>query len=92
MRSQNWCAPKRAPRRAAERRIELAHLELAERLDVGEIGHVEGRDAGMRPAAARLFLARALRLVLLVDRERDAPAADGAGTGITVCVGSGNSG
>ena len=61
---------------AAERRIELAHLELPERLDIAEVGHVERQDAGMRAPAPRFFLAGALGLVLLVDRERNAPAAD----------------
>src|SRR5262245_23960588 len=62
--------------RAAERRIKLAHLELRERLDGAEIADIEGQQAGMRAPTPRLFLARALRLVFLVDRERDAAAAD----------------
>src|SRR5262249_25699772 len=58
-------------RRAAERRIELAHLELADRLDVGKIGDIERQNARVRAAAPRFLLAGALRLVFLVDRERD---------------------
>ena len=61
-------------------------------LIAAEIGHVESQDAGMRAPAPRLLLARALRLVLLVDRKRDAAAPMRSCTGITVCVGSGNSG
>src|ERR1700730_19319409 len=37
--------------RAAKGRVELADLELPERLDVGDIGDVERQYAGMRPAA-----------------------------------------
>src|SRR5262249_54850573 len=51
---------------AAERRIHLAHLELAERPDGGRITHVEGENAGMRAAAPRLLFAGALGLILLV--------------------------
>src|SRR5262245_36798570 len=58
--------------RTRERRIELAHLELPERLDVGGIGDVEGENAGMRPAAPHLLLVGALRLIFFVDREGDA--------------------
>src|SRR5215831_20091602 len=64
MRSQNWWAPKRAP---------------PERLDGAEIADVEGQKARMRAPAPRLLLARTQRLVLLVDRNRDAAAADAAG-------------
>src|SRR5215475_14227760 len=64
--------------RAAERRIELAQLELPERLDGAEVADVEGQKARMRAPAPRLLLARAQRLVLLVDRHGDAAAADAA--------------
>src|SRR5262249_34912955 len=64
--------------RAAEGRIELAHLELPERLDGAEIADIEGQQARMRATAPRLFLVRAQRLILLVDRNRDAAAADAA--------------
>src|SRR5262249_28321650 len=64
--------------RAAERRIELAPLELPERLDGAEVADIEGQKARMRAPAPRLLLARAQRLVLLVDRYRDAAAADAA--------------
>src|SRR5262245_40710806 len=59
---------------AAERGIELAHLELAKRLDRAGVADVERQDTGMGAPAPGLLLARALRLILLVDRERDAPA------------------
>src|SRR4030095_11982808 len=36
---------------AAERRIHLADLELADRLDHGRVGDVEGENAGMRAPA-----------------------------------------
>src|SRR3954447_17241855 len=62
--------------RAAEGRVELTDLKLRERLDGAEIADVEGQQARMRAPAPRLLLARALRLVLLVDRKRDAAAAD----------------
>src|SRR5215467_690210 len=61
---------------AAERGVHLAHLKLADRLDRDRVGHVEREDTRMRPPAPRLLLAGALRLVLLVDRERDATALD----------------
>src|SRR5439155_806282 len=64
---------------SGKRRIELAHLELPDRPDVAEIADVERQNTGMRAAAPRLLLARALGLVLLVDRERDAAAAGAAG-------------
>src|SRR5262249_10476782 len=64
--------------RAAEGRIELAHLELPERLDGAEIADVEGQQARMRATAPRLLLLRPQRLLLLVDRNRDAAAADAA--------------
>src|SRR5262249_1231815 len=64
--------------RAAEGRIELAHLELPERLDGAEVADIEGQQARMRAPAPRLLLARAQRLVLLVDRHSDAAAADAA--------------
>src|SRR5262249_2380961 len=41
----------------AERRIELADLELRQRLDGGEIADVEGQEAGMGAPASRLLLA-----------------------------------
>src|ERR1700737_4757172 len=63
------------PAGATKGRIELADLELAERLDVCDIGYVECQQAGMRSAAARCFLARILRLVFLIDGEGDPPAA-----------------
>src|SRR5262249_46568830 len=94
--------PEAGAARAAEGRIELAHLELSERLDGAEIADIEGQKARMRAPAPRLLLARAQRLVLLVDRLARAPPARPPraggrppmrpGTGITVCVGSGNSG
>src|SRR3954471_14751531 len=62
--------------RAAEGRVELTDLKLRERLDGAEIADVEGQQARMRASAPRLLLVRALRLVLLVDRKRDAAAAD----------------
>src|SRR6266702_4995915 len=65
--------------RAAEGRIELAHLELPERLDGAEVADIEGQQARMRAPAPRLLLARAQGLVLLVDRNRDAAAIDAAG-------------
>ena len=65
--------------RAGKRRIELAHLEQRQRLDVGIIADIEGRNAGMQAAAARLFFIGALRLVFFVDGERDALAPDLAG-------------
>src|SRR5262249_62105693 len=52
--------------RAAEGRIELAHLELSDRPDGGEIADVEGQDAGMRAPAPRRLLVRAQGLALLV--------------------------
>src|SRR5262249_22887933 len=61
---------------AAERRIHLAHLELADRPDRGRVGDIERQDAGVRAPAPRFLLARALRLVLLIDRNRDAAALD----------------
>src|SRR5215831_3977030 len=64
--------------RAAEGRIELTHLELPERLDGAEIADIEGQQARMRAPAPRLLLARAQRLVLLVDRNCDAAASDAA--------------
>src|SRR5262245_52223656 len=64
--------------RAAEGRIELAHLELSERLDGAEVADIEGQHARMRAPAPRLLLARAQRLVLLVDRHGDSTAADAA--------------
>src|SRR5215468_5498774 len=64
--------------RAAEGRIELAHLELSERLDGTEVADIERQQARMRAPAPRLLLARAQRLVLLVDRHGDAAAADAA--------------
>src|SRR5262249_22840078 len=64
--------------RAAEGRIELAHLELPERLDGAEIADIEGQKTRMRATASRLLLARAQRLALLVDRHGDAAAADAA--------------
>ena len=66
-------------RRAGERRIEFAHLEQRQRLHVGIVRHVEQRNAGMQPAAARLFFIGALRLILFVDGERDTLAADLSG-------------
>ena len=57
-----------------------------------KVGHVEHRNAGMRAPAAALLLLGALRLVFLVDGERDALAVELAGTGMKVCVGSGNGG
>src|SRR5262245_62502374 len=62
--------------RAAEGRIELAHLELSERLDGTEVADIERQQARMRAPAPRLLLARAQRLVLLVDRHGDAAAAE----------------
>src|SRR3954467_4338300 len=62
--------------RAAEGRVELTDLKLRERLDGAEIADVEGQQARMRASAPRLLLVRALRLVLLVDRKRNAAAAD----------------
>src|SRR5262249_12979601 len=59
----------------AERRIELADLELRQRLDGGEIADVEGQEAGMGAPASRLLLPCAYRLILLVDPNRDASAA-----------------
>src|SRR5262249_8728141 len=67
------------PAGAAEGRIELAHLKLPERLDGAEIADVEGQKARMRAPAPRLLLARAQRLILLIDRHGDAAAADAAG-------------
>src|SRR5262249_33531273 len=64
--------------RAAEGRIELAHLKLSERLDGADVADIEGQKARMRAPAPRLLLARTQRLVLLVDRNRDAAAADAA--------------
>src|SRR5262245_37622803 len=64
--------------RAAEGRIELAHLELSERLDGAEVADIEGQKARMRAPAPRLLLTRAQRLIFLVDRNRDAAAADAA--------------
>src|SRR5205807_8486735 len=52
---------------AAERRVELADLELRQRLDGGEIADVEGQEARMRASAPRLLLGLAQRLVLFVD-------------------------
>src|SRR5215831_11177141 len=70
--------PEAGAARAAEGRIELAHLELPERLDSAEVADIEGQEARMRAPAPRLLLARAQRLVLLVDRHGDAAAADAA--------------
>ena len=50
--------------------------ELAERLDVREIGDIERENTGVRTAAARFLFARALRLILLVDGERNTAAPD----------------
>src|SRR5437870_1285132 len=68
--------PEAGAARAAEGRIELAHLELSERLDGAEIADIESQQARMRAPASRLLLVRAQRLVLLVDRNGDAAAAD----------------
>src|SRR5215510_9214264 len=43
---------------AAEGRIELAHLELPERLDSAKIADIEGQQARMRAPAPRLLLVR----------------------------------
>src|SRR5262249_56169039 len=64
--------------RAAEGRIELAPLELPQRLDGAEVADIEGQQARMRATGPRLLLARAQRLVLLVDRNCDAAASDAA--------------
>src|SRR5437868_6413235 len=61
---------------AAERRIHLADLELTDGLDRGRVGDVEGENAGVRAPAPGAFLVRALRLVFLIDRKRDAAALD----------------
>src|SRR5436309_6257003 len=62
----------------AESRIQLADLELRQRLDGGEIADIEGQEARMRASASLLLLAGTERLVLLIDGNGDAPAADPA--------------
>src|SRR5262245_65816745 len=61
---------------AAEGRIHLADLELADRPDRSRIGHVESENAGMCTPAPRRLLVRALCLVFLIDRKCDAAALD----------------
>src|SRR5258708_32550866 len=61
--------PEAGAARAAEGRIELAHLELSERLDGTEIADTEGQQARMRAPARRPLPVRPPRLVLLVDRQ-----------------------
>src|SRR5262249_58451579 len=62
--------------RAAEGRIELAHLELPDRLDGAEIADVEGQDAGMRAPAPRRLLVRGQGLVLFVAGNGNASPGD----------------
>src|SRR5262249_11795712 len=77
--------------RAAEGRIELAHLKLSERLDGAEVADIEGQKARMRAPAPRLLLAlSAWSSSSIATAMRRPPMRPG--TGITVCVGSGNSG
>ena len=51
-------------------------LRTCQRLDVRRIGDIEHPQAAVRPAAPALHLVGAVRVVLLVDRHRDAPPAD----------------
>src|SRR4029079_15981633 len=61
---------------AAPRRVELAHFEYRQRLDVRGIGNVERPQRAVRPAAALRHLLRAVRVVLFVDGNRNALLAE----------------
>src|SRR5262245_12344292 len=60
----------------AEWRIKLAHLKLRQRPDGREVADIECKHAGVRAPAPRLLFACALRLVLLINGQGNAPAAD----------------
>src|SRR5262249_22105287 len=62
--------------RTGKRRIELADLEQAKRLHAVVIADVEDRHAGMRTPAPRLLFVGALRLILFVNGDCNAPAAE----------------
>src|SRR6266567_58130 len=77
MRSQNWWAPKRAPRvRLKGESSSLTWNCPSGLMAARSLTSKVKRQACARPR--RLLLARAQRLVLLVDRNRDAPALDAA--------------
>src|SRR5262249_37266233 len=62
--------------RAGKRRIELADLEQGKRLHAVVIADVEDRHAGMRTPTPRLLFVGALRLILFVNGDCNAPAAE----------------